>query len=205
MGAPFVRTTHTLAFLLALAAAPAAHALEQYVGVQGIRSESSCQGFKDGVAPLGLTATCKEYDYGYRINYGVHLTEHFGLEVGYQDAGEGHADAFLPTGTRALTLTAPLTAWDLLLTSRAHIAYDVQIVGRIGAAHWEYEVIADNGAFGASNKKTTLTYGVGIEWKYLTAGYDVIQDVGQGNKLNPSAPDIKQDVRRWSVGLKYRF
>jgi hypothetical protein len=189
---------------LALLAAGGAQAFEQYVGAQFIRSESSCQGFVDGVAPLGLTATCKEHDNGYRINYGIRANDYFGLEVGYQDAGEGKADAFA-NGSRVLTLTAPLTAWDLVFTSRAPLAYDVALVGRIGAARWEYEVTADNGAFGASNRKTTLTYGVGVEWSHLTLGYDVIQDVGQGNKLNPAAPDIKQDVKRWSLGLKYRF
>lgn len=199
------KTTRAAAGVAVLLAASSAHAIEQYIGAQFIRSESSCQGFVDGVAPLGLTATCKDHDNGYRINYGMYVTENFGFEVGYQDAGEGRADAFAPTGARVLTLTAPLKAWDAVLTARAPIAYDVAVVGRVGAARWEYEVKADNGAFGASNKKTTLTYGLGVDWRYLTVGYDVIQDVGQGNKLNPSAPDIKQDVKRWSVGLKYRF
>jgi hypothetical protein len=192
------------ALALTILASGAAGAAETYVGLQLIRSESSCQGFRDGVAPLGLTASCKENDNGYRISGGMYLTEIFGIEAGYQDAGEGKADA-AANGVYALTLTAPLKAFDLLGTARFKLDNDISLVGRIGFARWDYEVKSNVGGFGASKKDTTLTYGVGAEWKWLTVGYDVIRDVGQGNTLNASAPDIKQDVKRWSIGLKYQF
>lgn len=198
------RSTRIAMGLIALTAAPA-FAIEHYVGVQFIRSESSCQGFKDGVAPLGLTATCKEHDNGYRINYGMYVTEILGFEVGYQDAGEGKSDAFAPDGTYALTLTAPLKAWDVVATARAPLGADFLVMGKVGASRWDYKVDSNVGGFSTANKKTTLTYGVELDWRWLTVGYDVIREVGQGNVLNPSAPDIKQDVKRWSLGAKYRF
>ncbi len=193
------------ALALTILASGAASAADTYVGLQFIRSESSCQGFRDGVAPLGLTASCKENDNGYRISGGMYFTEVFGIEAGYQDAGEGKADAFAPNGAYALTLTAPLKAFDVVGTARFKLDNDFSLVGRLGFAHWDYEVKSNVGGFGASKKDTTLTYGVGAEWRWLTVGFDVIRDVGQGNTLNPSAPDIKQDVKRWSVGLKYPF
>lgn len=193
------------ALVLTVLASGTAGAAETYVGLQLIRSESSCQGFRDGVAPLGLTASCKENDNGYRLFGGMYLTEIFGIEAGYQDAGEGKADAFAANGVYAFTLTAPLKAVDLVGTSRVKLNGDITLVGRIGLARWDYEVKSSVGGFGASKKDTTLTYGVGAEWKWFTVGYDVIRDVGQGNTLNPNAPDIKQDVKRWSVGLKYQF
>ena len=200
-----MKKTIQAALALTVLACGTASAAETYVGLQYIRSESSCQGFRDGVAPLGLSASCKENDNGYRISGGIYLTEIFGIEVGYQDAGEGKADAFAANGAYALTLTAPLKAFDLLGTARFKLANDIALVGRIGAARWDYEVKSNVGGFGASKEDTTLTYGVGAEWKWVTVGYDVIRDVGQANTLNPTAPDIKQDIKRVSIGLKYRF
>lgn len=202
-----MRTTKTIAALLLGLAAGAAQAqpVEQYVGLQLINSSSSCEGFSQGVAPLGLSATCKDDDEGYRVSYGMWFSQLFGFEVGYQDAGEGHADAFAADGSHALTLTAPLKAWDVLFLARARLPQGVDLVGRLGAARWDYEVRSSTGGFGASNTKTTLTYGLSLDWRWLTVGYDVIHDVGQSNLLDPTAPDIKQDVKRWSVGGKWRF
>ena len=200
-----MRTTTKIAAGLIGLAAGSAQALEQYVGLQYQRSESSCQGFVDGVAPLGFSATCKKQDDGYRISYGMYVVEQFGFEVGYQDAGEGKADAFAPDGSYVLTLTAPLKVWDAVFLARARLNPETDIVGRIGVARWDYEVRASNGAFGASNEKSSLTYGVSLDWRFLTIGYDVIRDVGQSNLLNPAAGDIKQDVKRWNVGARFRF
>jgi hypothetical protein len=196
---------HAILASILLAAPCAAHALEQYMGVQFQRSESSCEGFRQGVAPLGLSATCKDTDDGWRVNYGVYYTPHFGMEMGYQDAGEGRAEAFAPNGTHVLTLNAPLKVVDLVALGRIPLPNGFSIVGRAGFARWDYEVRSSTGTFGASKKDTTFTYGLAFNWRWLTLGYDVIQDVGQENQLNPSAPAIEQDVKRWSVGLRWTF
>ena len=200
-----MKTTKTIVAVLLGLAAGTAQAVEQYVGLQYIRSTSSCQGFRDGVAPFGLSATCREDDDGYRVSYGMWFTEPFGFEVGYQDAGEGRADAFAADGSHALTLTAPLKAWDVLFLARARLPQGMDLVGRVGAARWEYEVRSSTGTFGAENEKTTLTYGLSFDWRWLSIGYDVIRDVGQSNLADPTQPDIKQDVKRWSIGAKWRF
>jgi hypothetical protein len=200
-----VRTTRTIAAIIFGLAAGTAQAVEQYVGLQLINSSSSCEGFSQGVAPLNLTATCERDDNGFRASYGMWFSTLFGFEVGYQDAGEGHADAFAANGAHALTLTAPLKAWDVLFLARARLPEGFDLVGRLGAARWDYEVRSSTGNFGASNTKTTLTYGISLDWRWLTVGYDVIQDVGQANLLDPTAPDIKQDVKRFSIGGKWRF
>ena len=108
------------AAVVVVASARPVLAVEPYVGAQYMQSKSSCQGFRDGVAPLGLTATCDETDGGYRVLGGLNLGSTFGLEVGYQDAGEGHADAF-NHDVYALTLTSPLTAWDAVVTVRKEL------------------------------------------------------------------------------------
>ena len=193
-----------LAAIVVVASAHPALALEPYVGAQYMQSKSSCQGFRDGVAPLGLTATCDETDGGYRVYGGLDLGPTFGLEVGYQDAGEGRADAF-NRDVYALTLTSPLTAWDAVVTVRKEIGHNGRVVGRAGVARWDYEVKASAGTFGATNDGTTPTFGAGVEYRWITLGYDAILKVGQGNLLAPTAPDIKQTVHRVSVGLKYTF
>ena len=182
-----------LAAVVVVASARPVLAVEPYVGAQYMQSKSSCQGFRDGVAPLGLTATCDETDGGYRVYGGLNLGSTFGLEVGYQDAGEGRADAF-NRDVHVLTLTSPLTAWDAVVTVRKEFGRNARVVGRAGVARWDYEVKASAGTFGA-----------GVEYRWITLGYDAILKVGQGNLLAPTAPDIKQTVHRVSVGLKYTF
>ena len=59
--------------------------------------------------------------------------------------------------------------------------------------------------FGAKNDKITLTYGVGLEYRWITLGYDVITKVDQENLLAPTEPKIKQDFKRLSAGLKFAF
>ncbi|HET9485178.1 MAG TPA: hypothetical protein VFO79_14550, partial [Xanthomonadales bacterium] len=88
----------TTALLLAGATttASAQDEAKNYITGQVLRSDSECEGFRDGVAPLGLTATCDTSDVGFRVAYGRQFTDLFGLEVGYQDAGEGEAVAFVP-------------------------------------------------------------------------------------------------------------
>jgi hypothetical protein len=192
------------ALIVAAAFPCAAEGIAPYIGGQYMQSRSSCQGFEDGVAPLGLTATCDDTDHGYRVYGGVNLTKVLGVEVGYLDAGEGRADAFA-NGVYALTLTSPFHAWDALLTGRVKLGGSATAIARAGIAHWNYEVVASAGSFGAKNDGNTFTFGAGLEFKILTIGYDAILDVGQGNLLDPTAPDIKQTIHRLSAGLKFTF
>ena len=198
------KLTLAAAAVVVVASARPVLAVEPYVGAQYMQSKSSCQGFRDGVAPLGLTATCDETDGGFRVHGGLNLGSTLGLEVGYQDAGEARADAF-SRGVYALTLTSPLTAWDAVVTVRKELGRNARVVGRAGVARWDYEVKASAGTFGAKNDGTTPTFGAGVEYRWITLGYDAILKVGQGNLLAPTAPDIKQTVHRVSVGLKYTF
>ena len=199
----------TTALLLAGATttASAQDEAKNYITGQVLRSDSECEGFRDGVAPLGLTATCDTSDIGFRVAYGRQFTDLFGLEVGYQDAGEGEAVAFAPGApqTPVVRLEAPLEAFDLVATLGWRLSDEWRVSGRLGAAHYDYEVNTTQAGFGADNSDTTLTYGVGVEWRWLTFGYDVITDVGQENLLAPTAPDIEQDVDRFHVGVIYRF
>ena len=198
------KTILPCAWLFAIVVPQAAFAVEPYVTAQYMQSKSSCQGFVDGVAPLGLTADCDETDGGFRAAAGANLTRMLGVEVGYQDAGEGRADAFDPRGTYVLTLTAPFKAWDVLGTVRHELGKDLRIVGRVGLARWDYEVKASSTNFGAKNDGNTLTFGAGAEYKWFTVGYDAVLDVGQTNLLVPTQ-EIKQTIHRLSVGLKYTF
>jgi hypothetical protein len=178
---------------------------DNYVAAQFISSESSCKGFDEGVRPLGLTGTCDKRDEGFRIAYGRYFTENFGAELGYQDAGEGKAEGRLPNGTVAVNLRAPLKAVDLVGTARVEAESGIAVMIRAGGAWWDYKVRSMPAGLSADNDKITLTYGVGLEWRWFTVGYDVITNVGQNNLLAPTAPDIIQDVKRISAGLKYRF
>ncbi|MDX2223878.1 MAG: hypothetical protein SFV21_14100 [Rhodospirillaceae bacterium] len=176
-----------------------------YVAAQFISSESSCKGFDEGVRPLGLTGTCDKRDEGFRVAYGRYFTDNFGAELGYQDAGEGSAVGRLPNGTVAVSLKAPLKAVDLVGTARVEAEGGFVAMIRVGGAWWDYKVRSTPAGLSADNDKITLTYGLGLEWRWFTLGYDVITNVGQGNLLAPTAPDIIQDVKRISAGLKYRF
>jgi len=177
-----------------------------YVAAQFTSSKSECKGFQDGVAPLGLTATCDVRDEGWRIAYGRYFNEYFGAELGYQDAGEGTAFGRAPNGVLAVTLKSPLKAVDLVGTARTEFAPGFVGMLRLGPVWWDYKVIATPATgFGAKNDKITLTYGIGLEYRYFTVGFDVITKVGQENLLVPTAPKIKQDVKRLSAGLKYQF
>lgn len=178
---------------------------DNYVAAQFISSESSCKGFDEGVRPLGLTGTCDKRDEGFRLAYGRYFTENFGAELGYQDAGEGKAQGRLPNGTVAVNLRAPLKAVDLVGTARIEAEGGIVAMIRAGGAWWDYKVRSTPAGLAADNDKITFTYGVGLEWRWFTVGYDVITNVGQGNLLAPTAPDIIQDVKRISAGLKYRF
>lgn len=180
-------------------------ATDNYIQAQAMRSHSSCEGFRQGVAPLGLTATCDSHDNGFRFSYGRYFGSIWGLEIGYLDAGEGEAKGFAPNGMQVVSLEAPLTAFDLLGTARWQFNDDFLLMGRLGAAHWDYEVNTTQPGFGASNTDTTLSYGVALEYKRFTLGFDVIVDVGQENLLDPTAPDIEQDVERFSIGYKHPF
>src|SRR5262245_15240109 len=178
--------------------------VEPYVGGQYMRSGSACQGFKDGVAPLGLTATCPSTsDNGFRFFGGANFGKIFGAEAGYQDGGDGHADAFNGS-TPVLSLTAPFKAWDFLGTARHQLNRNVSIQGHAGVAAWNYEVKASATNFGAKNDKATFTYGAGVEYGWLIAGYDAVLKVGQPNLLVPTQ-DIKQTIHSLRVGLKYTF
>jgi hypothetical protein len=99
-----------------------------------------------------------------------------------------------------------MTALDLVGTARTEFAPGFVGMVRLGGAWWDYEVKATPATgFGAKNDKITLTYGVGLEYRFFTVGFDIITKVGQGNLLVPTGPDIKQDVKRISAGLKYQF
>jgi hypothetical protein len=189
-----------------VAGAAVAQDKPNYAAVQFISSKSECKGFQDGVAPLGLTATCDTRDEGWRIAYGRYFNEYLGAELGYQDAGEGTAFGRLPNGTLAVTLKAPLKAVDLVGTLRNEFAPGFVGMLRLGPVWWDYKVRATPATgFGAENDKITFTYGVGLEFRFFTIGFDVISKVGQENLLVPTGPKIKQDVKRLSAGLKYQF
>jgi hypothetical protein len=191
---------------LLVAGVAAAQDKPNYVAAQVISSKSECKGFQDGVAPLGLTATCDTRDEGWRIAYGRYFNDYFGAELGYQDAGEGTAFGRAPNGALAVTLKAPLKVADLVGTARYEFAPEVVGMVRLGGAWWDYEVKATPATgFGAKNDKVTVTYGVGLEYRFVTVGFDIITKVGQENLLAPTAPKIKQDVKRLSAGLKYQF
>ena len=193
----------TMAFVTGSASAQDKY---NYVAAQFISSKSECKGFQDGVAPLGLTATCDVRDEGWRIAYGRYFNEFLGAELGYQDAGEGTAFGRAPNGVLAVTLKSPLKVVDLVGTARTEFAPGFAAMLRLGGAWWDYKVIATPATgFGAKNDKITLTYGIGLEYRWFTVGYDVITKVGQGNLLVPTGPKIKQDVKRISAGLKYQF
>ena len=79
-------------------------------------------------------------------------------------------------------------------------------MARLGGAWWDFKVKATPATgFGAKNDKITLTYGVGLEYRWITLGYDVITKVDQENLLAPTEPKIKQDFKRLSAGLKFAF
>ncbi|MDX2144231.1 MAG: hypothetical protein SFV19_12820 [Rhodospirillaceae bacterium] len=194
------------AMALAISGGAMAQDKPNYVAAQVTSSKSKCKGFQDGLAPLGLTTTCDVRDEGWRIAYGRYFNEFFGAELGYQDAGEGTAFGRLPNGTLAVTLKSPMKAVDLVGTARWEVQDGIVGMVRFGGAWWDYEVIATPATgFGAKNDKITLTYGVGLEYRFFTLGFDIISKVGQGNLLVPTGPDIKQDVKRISAGLKYQF
>jgi hypothetical protein len=198
----------SLAVAALLTAAPGvAGAAEPYVGAQVLLSRTSCEGYREGFAPLGLTASCDVTSTGFRGYAGVDLTSQLGVQIGYQDAGEAHADALDPRGSLAFSTTTSLKAWDVVVTARRELMANLYVSGRVGAARWDYDVVPDRdlGGFSPSNDGTTLTYGAGVEYRWFTAGYDAIRGVGQSNLLDASAPDIKQTIHRFSLGLRYTF
>ncbi len=201
-----MKTILKLAVLGAFLLPSSAFALEPYLGAQYALSKSSCQGFIDGVAPLGLTPDCDETASGFRVSGGLYLTENFGVEVGFHHGGEAVQDVKdARSGVHVLNLTAKFKAWDAVVTARTELAAGLVVIGRVGVAHWDYDVNNDAVAFNPTNDGNTLTYGGGLEYHAITAGYDAIAKVGQGNVLNPTAPEIKQTIHRFSVGIKYVF
>src|SRR5437868_829611 len=122
-----------------LAAAPGTTG-NAYVVAQFLSSSSDCQGFKDGVAPLGLTATCDTRDEGYRFGAGYYFHKYFGAEIGYLNGGQGKANGIAPNGAVAVKLKAPFTAFDFVGTARYEIIPDVTAIVRLGGARWSYEV-----------------------------------------------------------------
>jgi hypothetical protein len=203
-----MRSTSTLAFAAFLLLPVAAQAApEPYVGAQALLSRTSCEGYEQGFAPLHLTASCDVTSYGFRGYAGVNITDMFGLQVGYQNAGKANVNALAPTGALAFSTETSLKAWDVVATLRGEVGGGAYVVGRAGIAHWTYDVVPDRdlGGFAPSNDGNSFTFGAGVEWRYFTAGYDAILKVGEGNQLAPTAPEIKQTIHRFSVGLRYTF
>src|SRR5689334_1751107 len=70
-----------LLFAAVMLLVQAAHAEDSYkknyVGAQYLNSRSACHGFQDGLAPLGLHATCDRTDNGFRVYAGRYLTSIF--------------------------------------------------------------------------------------------------------------------------------
>src|SRR4051812_36547406 len=168
------------AAFLGLSATPALAAMpgltgNAYVVAQFLSSSSDCQGFKDGVAPLGLTATCDTRDEGYRFGAGYYFNKYFGAEIGYLDGGQGKASGIAPNGAVVVKLKAPFTAFDFVGTARYEFLPDFTAIVRLGGAKWNYEVKTSSPTFGAKNDAVSFTWGLGLEYKWFTVGYDQIQ------------------------------
>ena len=106
-----------IALLAAAAVLPAAHAADDYFGVNVGRV-----GYKGSVAGIG---SIKDNDVGYRIYVGHQITNLFGLELGYADLGKyeisggGYRVAAEPRSLHAaLTATYPINA-QFALTGKA--------------------------------------------------------------------------------------
>ncbi len=144
-----------------------------------------------------VTTECNENALGGRIAFGEQFSKTWGVELGYQNSGQMQMEVF-GDDNKIAELNVPMTAADLALTFRTPVLAGVYFTARAGAARWNIEYENGITALTEKNAGTTAQYGVGVEWLWLIAGYNVISKVGFDD-------DDTQDVKQGSVGVRFKF
>ncbi len=189
-----------LAALALLAAGPVL-AEGFYIGAeaQQIRSYSEddfCEGSGD----------CDVEPTGYRVLLGYAFSPAFAIEAGYMDGGD--SEAGYSDGIFSERITVNSEVADVSVIGRLPLSDSFSLFGRFGAARivnntdFSFSDSIDEFSASFDNDVTTYVYGVGIQFGWLVAGYDVYSE----NSLEIDGETLaEEDLERIYAGLKIGF
>ena len=131
---------------------------------------------------------CSREEQGRRIAIGTMLKEVYRVEVGVFDSGKS------------------LSAYELVLGARLFRVGSAYFTTHIGYSGWNTEVPQYNciGCEAAKARGGSRLYGFGIEYHWITLGYDLIESVeypSDSRRLDGQ----RQDVERLMLGLNIEF
>lgn len=191
------------ALLVGMTVAPSVKA-EDYFQIQANRATTEamdelCTDIADAADYYGLDGDCTDTDNGYRLAFGIGLSDSLALEVGYGDiasftaglSGYGEYESY----------SFDVKGYDVAAVGRIALSDSVNLLARVGLLRWDGEV-GYSSSFGdgdsVSDSGNAKLLGAGIEFGIVTLNYELLQDVGND--------DIGEgDIKRTSLGLKFSF
>ncbi len=173
-----------------------------YLGAEAQQTRS----YSEGDFCYEDSGDCDVEPTGYRVMLGFALTDTLAIEAGYMDGGDsetGFSDSF---GSENISVNSEIV--DLSIIGRLPLSDEFSLFGRFGAAKitntTDFNASGNLGDVIASfdNDVTTYVYGVGLQFGWLVAGYDVYTD----NALEIDGETIvEEDLERIYAGLKIGF
>ena len=147
--------------------------------------------------------TCELKPTGYRLNAGYGFNDYLAIEAGYMNSGDfesGYADSGYESEGSVTS-----EALDLSLVGRLPIGDMFSIFGRVGVAQVMNDVSVSDTLFGSysyDNDVTTYVYGIGAQFGWFVAGYDIISN----NELEIEGITVaEEDIKRVYAGVKFGF
>lgn len=191
------------ALLVGMTVVPSVKA-EDYFQIQASRATTEaldelCTDIADIADYYGLDDDCTDTDNGYRLAFGIGLSDSFALEVGYGDIATFSAGL---SGFGEYESTSfDVKGYDVAAVGRIALSDSINLLARVGLLRWDGEV-SYSSSFGddesLSESGNAKLFGAGIEFGILTLNYELLQDVGND--------DIGEgDIKRASLGLKFSF
>jgi OOP family OmpA-OmpF porin len=189
-----------VAISLALSAVTA-HAQNWYVSASAGQSKYKASDRLDELDG----GTLRNTDTAWKLQLGYQFTPHFAVEGGYFNLGK---TAYSNEGYNILKDTVEADGWNMDAVGALPLGNDFSLFGKVGAASslakWNCTFNEQNSTGeSASARKTSLHYGVGVNWNItkawaLRAEYEVFDKVGGGD-----IGTTKVDV--WSAGVAFKF
>ena len=174
-----------------------------YVGVGVGQSDyaGACSDVGSFAASVGMTSSCDDKDFAFKIYGGYRFLPWLAAEIGYTNPGKTTATVG-PASAELKGWLVPVYAVGIL-----PLADDrVWLMAKGGGVYWDLKASASGpgGSVSQSDNGFSLAYGVGAQYNFnphlgVRAEFEVFHDVGNENTTGQG------DIRMWSVGVVWRF
>ena len=193
---------HAVLLLIALCAAPAAHAGEESGGYFGAAiGQASVSDYCSNTGGLVVTS-CDDKDTSFKIFGGFRFTRNVAVEVAYVDLGKYPATVLLGG---PINLNVELTGVTVQAVGIVPFGNEFSVMGRIGAILWDLNSSVSVPGFSVadSDSGVDIAMGVGAQYKF-TRNFGIRADLDYYPNLGNSNTG-EDNVSAISIGAVFLF